>query len=287
MFPGSFLPCMCTFVTQKSGYKGKVRKVPGPALPGAGNSCGKSLELSSSPSLRTGTSSWPTFLLTPEVGSHGSSAFWQSITLHLVISVLNPADNVFSFKLISQKGSQSGAEENERWRSHHFPFFLHIKAFLYRDFKIWEWSEFEGIHFHLLSKRLWGMIFLWQGDTETWVKAIKLWKYIKPFYVGYMGNLGRLWKHLKWKHQDTQKVGQVLPSAADLRAFSSLIKSTCLISSASSHSTNSYVRQCLDKTGLKKKNCMCLLAFFIYNCSVSDAKEGNTVLKINILTIIW
>lgn len=85
-----------------------------------------------------------------------------------------------------------------------------------------------------------------------------VWTYTKPFYVGYMGNLGRLWKHLKWKHQDTHKVGQVLPSAADLRAFSSLIKSTCLISSASSHSTNSYIRQCLDKTGLKKKiACVC------------------------------
>lgn len=121
--------------------------MPGLALPG------KSLELGPSPSLGMGTSSCPTFLLMPEVESHCSSAFGQSITLHLVISALNPADNTFSFKLISQKGSQSGAEENERWRSHYFPF-LHIKVFLNRDFKIGECSVFEGINFHLLSKRL-------------------------------------------------------------------------------------------------------------------------------------
>lgn len=65
----------------------------------------------------------------PEVGLHCSSAFYHSITLHFVIAVLNPADNLFSFKLISQKGSQSGVKrmrDGEAILSH---FFFILKCF--------------------------------------------------------------------------------------------------------------------------------------------------------------
>lgn len=126
MFPGFSLPCMSTFSTQKSGYKGKERRVPGHALAGAGRSCGKSLELSSSPSLGTGTSSCPMFLLTPEAGSHCSSAFCQSIMLHLVICMLNPADNCFHSSLSPRKGA-SLLRDGEAIISHSFFILKHFK----------------------------------------------------------------------------------------------------------------------------------------------------------------
>lgn len=146
MFCSSSVTCRCTFVDRIQGRQ--LGRGPGLVL-AKGNSCSRSLQPQHGHLLAD-----PRCFQQEDKG-HFRAVGFDILLCFALLPVWWTLQIVsFSFKLIFHKGSQSGFEKNEKWRSHFsHSFFLvysHFRVFLNRDCQIWEGVEFKGIYFHFL-----------------------------------------------------------------------------------------------------------------------------------------